>query len=244
MKVLYLDESGDHNLTIIDPLYPVFVLGGIIVDQEYAEGTMTEALNDFKSNLFGTTDIILHTSDIVRNRNGFERLSDRAFRAQFYLQLNELMRNLSYKVVACAIRKDKHLHRYGALARNPYLLSLDVLVERFCFEVGNTFRGGMIVAERRDPSLDHGLELAWLDLKIGGTHYLQANMVEHRVASLDLRAKKENLAGLQLADLVVSPIARHVLGKPDNEDWRIVEGKLRKDFRGRSEGFGLVTLPK
>jgi hypothetical protein len=244
MKVLYLDESGDHNLTIIDPRYPVFVLGGIIVDQDYAEDAMTVALNDFKLEVFGTTNIVLHTSDIMRNRNGFECLIDKSFREHFYLRLNELMRNLSYKVVACVVRKDKHLQQYGALARNPYFLSLDVLVERFCFELGNVFRGGTIVAERRDPTLDHGLEIAWLNLKISGTNYLQANAVENRVVGLDLRGKTENLAGLQLADLVVSPIGRHTLGKHDYEDWRIVESKLRRDAFGRTQGFGLVTLPK
>ena len=29
MKVLFLDESGDHNLSVIDPQYPMFVLGGV-----------------------------------------------------------------------------------------------------------------------------------------------------------------------------------------------------------------------
>ncbi len=38
MKVLFLDESGDHNLSVIDPQYPMFVLGGVIVDKAYAEG--------------------------------------------------------------------------------------------------------------------------------------------------------------------------------------------------------------
>jgi len=35
-SVMFLDESGDHSLTRIDPQYPMFVLGGIIVDREYA----------------------------------------------------------------------------------------------------------------------------------------------------------------------------------------------------------------
>jgi hypothetical protein len=33
VKVMFLDESGDHNLTVIDPQYPIFVLGGIIADR-------------------------------------------------------------------------------------------------------------------------------------------------------------------------------------------------------------------
>ena len=90
---------------------------------------------------------------------------------------------------------------------------------------------GVIVAEKRDPTLDHELEIAWLNLKVQGTRFTRAKAIDKRILGLNLRSKKENIAGLQLADLVVSPIGRHVLGKPDKEDWRIVEGKLRRDAR-------------
>jgi Protein of unknown function (DUF3800) len=66
VKVLFLDESGDHNLSAIDPQYPLFVLGGVIVDQDYADGELTEHLNAFKQALFGRTDMVLHTADLVR----------------------------------------------------------------------------------------------------------------------------------------------------------------------------------
>jgi hypothetical protein len=36
MHHLFLDESGDHSLTHIDPGYPVFVLGGILVADDAA----------------------------------------------------------------------------------------------------------------------------------------------------------------------------------------------------------------
>jgi hypothetical protein len=55
--------------------------------------------------------------------------------------------------------------------------------------------------------------------------------------------KADNVAGLQLADLVVSPIGRHVLGKLDKEDWTIVQEKFRRGARGQIEGYGLV-LPQ
>jgi hypothetical protein len=29
-KILFLDESGDHNLAIIDPQYPLFVVEGVL----------------------------------------------------------------------------------------------------------------------------------------------------------------------------------------------------------------------
>ena len=213
MKIMFLDESGDHNLAVIDPQYPLFILGGVIMDMDYAEGPLTTGLNDFKREMFGHTDIVLHTADITRNRNGFESLKDPAFRCKFYRRLNSLMRGLCYSVVACAIRKDHHLGRYGVAALDPYLLSLDILVERFCFDIDQGSTSGVIIAEKRNPTLDRQLELAWLNLKIQGTQYRRATAIQDRIFALNIRAKKDNIAGLQLADLVVSPIGRHVLGK-------------------------------
>jgi hypothetical protein len=244
VKVLFLDESGDHNLSVIDPQYPMFVLGGVIMEVDYAKGPLTDALNDFKRRMLGRTDIVLHTADIVRNRNGFERMKDPGYRAEFLEGLNDLMRRAEYRVVACAIHKSSHLSRFGLAAVDPYMLSLDILVERFCLDVGNVTRGGIIVAEKRDPVLDRGLDLAWLNLKITGTRYMQAHEIDNRIGGLLLRAKTDNIAGLQLADLVVSPIGRKVLGKPVKEDWRIVESKFRRSPDGRIDGYGLIQLPK
>ena len=244
MKVLFIDESGDHNLSKIDGQYPLFVLGGVIMEQDYADQALTDEMNALKQDIFGRTDMVLHTADIARNRNGFERLKDAPFRNRFYSALNALMRRLHYSVVACVIRKDEHLSRYGVAALDPYMLSLHVLVERFCFEIGSVAGGGVIVAERRDPTLDREMDLAWLNLKIQGTRYLQARTIDERVVGLNLRNKADNIAGLQLADLVVSPIGRHVLGKPDKDDWAIVHGKFRRSRSGRVEGFGLVVLPE
>jgi hypothetical protein len=205
---------------------------------------MTKAIQEFKLRLFGREDLILHTADITRNRNGFERLKETSFREQFYRELNELILSLDFRVVACVIRKDDHLSRYGVAALDPYLMSLDILAERFCMEIGNVNDGGVIIAEKRGATLDHELDLAWLNLKIQGTRYLRANAIEKRIIALNLRTKTSNLAGLQLADLVVTPIGRYVLGKQIKEDYRIIESKFRRNQRGVIDGYGLVVLPK
>ena len=49
---------------------------------------------------------------------------------------------------------------------------------------------------------------------------------------------------MQLADLVVGPIARVVLGKRTHEDYKIIESKFRRSREGRIEGVGLVILPR
>lgn len=242
-KVMFLDESGNHGLVKIDPDYPVFVLGGVIVDQDYANGELAERVHQFKRDLFGRDDLLLHTADITRNRNGYERMKEPEFRQRFYEQMNILMRDLEYQVVACVIKKDVHFAHYGYAAIDPYMLSLDILVERFCFELEDSQCRGMIVAEKRSPLLDRELDIAWLNLKIQGTHYVQAKTIDERILGLVSRHKQENIAGPQLADLVISPIGRFVLGKRVFEDWAIVESKLRRRG-GDYENAGLIVLPK
>jgi len=243
MKLLFLDESGDHNLTKIDDQYPVFVLGGIIVDRENLEN-ITSQIDKFKIELFGTKEIILHTADITRNKNGFEKLKDKTFRELFYEQLNRLITELDFKIIACAIKKKEHFAKYEFSAIDPYMLSLNVLVERFYMEIHQNNKKGFIVAEKRDRTLDHEIELAWLNLKIKGTRFLKGSEIEDRIEKLVLQDKKENNNILQLADLVVSPIGRFVLGKQTKKDFEIIKEKFRKDKNGKTGGYGLVVLPK
>jgi hypothetical protein len=229
-------------LAAIDRDYPVFVLGGVFVDRAYYRNELVPSVEQLKLNHFGRLDVILHTTDIIRARNGFERLTDPGARDRFYESLNQLMTDLEYTVIACAIRKDAHVKRYGEQAVDPYTYSLEMVVERFCHEIGDIEDGGVIFAEKRRPDLDDELDRQWKWFCDYGTDFIRAETVTERVVDLSSKSKKLNLAGLQLADLVVSPIGRHVLGKPDREDWPIVESKLRQ-VRGSYKGYGLKVLP-
>jgi hypothetical protein len=242
MKRLYLDESGSHNLARHDPDYPVFVLGGMIIADE-AEAEIRRLVDDFKQRLFGTTDLVLHTSDITRNRNGFEGPRDPAARLQFYAETNRLITSLDLTVVACAILKDELLARYGPLAIDPYMLSLAVLVERFCFTSAGDEPPGAIVLERRGRHLDRELVVAWQSLRLNGTRYLRPGTITRRIASFELRAKCAQDPGLQLADLVVSPIARAAIGRDTKADYDVVRAKMRRGPTGRVDGAGPVVLP-
>lgn len=245
---MYLDESGDHNLNPkrINPKYPIFVLGGVIVDRAYVRDQVEPALREFKRKHFGRDDVILHTVDMGRGGGDYAFLDDPVRRADFYNDLNALLQELDYKVVACVIDKLAHIAQYGSNAIDPYMYSLDILVERFCLELGLDVDGGFICAEKRGPSLDRELMAAWEDIRsTTGTGYKAAVVVDARIVAFDLRDKKPNLAGLQLADLVITPVGRHVTGRPEKADqvrWAVVESKLRR-VGGSYEGKGLVIRP-
>lgn len=238
---LFLDESGDHSLDKIDPQYPMFVLGGVLISA--ADYDRVDARwKQMKRELFGRDDIIIHTADLTRNKNGFERMKETAFRERVYNELNAVMAELPYQIIGCAVRKDDHLDRYGVSAIDPYHLSLNVIVERAYFAVGK--KGKLhIIAESRDTTLDRMLDVVFLELKISGTHYISATELNTLGIELHIRQKSKNISGLQMADLVVTPIGRKVLGKKLHADWQVIESKLYR-YRGKWDGAGLVVLPK
>lgn len=242
MKKLFLDESGDHNLIKIDMQYPIFVLGGVIIDDSYMP-ILNEKVDNFKDKLFGTKDIILHTADISRNKNGFENLKDTPFRTRFFEELNILMSELEYSIVACVIKKDEHIKQYSETALDPYILSLNVIIEKFCLYLKSNKEQGTIVAEKRDRTLDHELELSWLDLKIRGTKHLKGSVIEDTITSLATEHKNLNNNALQLADLIVSPIGRYVLGKKLKKDFDVIKSKLLLSSKENME-TAITILPK
>lgn len=246
MYVMFIDESGDHNLEVIDPQYPIFTLAGCIMDLDYHQEVAAPRLAQFKEALFGHANFILHTAEITRRKGEFSKLTDPVFRNEFYEHINRIISGLDFTVVACVIKKDEHLRQYGLAAIDPYHFSLRVLVERFVFflKEKDSSEPGFLVAEAREEHLDNKLKLVWMELRNSGTRYVSAQQIRrHLSADLVIRAKNKNVAGLQIADLVVSPIGRRVLGKPPKQDWQVVREKIRKGPAGNYAGYGLVILP-
>ncbi|MDY6793860.1 MAG: DUF3800 domain-containing protein [Actinomycetota bacterium] len=150
------------------------------------------------------------------------------------------MTELDYMIIACAIQKSKHLKKYGLAALDPYMLALHILVERLIFE--KKARGDKslahIVAESRGEILNSTLHLAWMKIRTSGTEYLSSSEVRRNITEhLDFRDKKDDIAGLQLADLIASPIGRKVLEKPINPhlSYQIPKGYLLALLNNASE---------
>jgi len=244
MKTLFIDESGDHNLEKIDKQYPVFVLAGVIFNNDYYNKTAKEAIKKFKLKNFGTDKIILHTADIYRNKKGFEALKDKRAREKFFDGIFKLLNSLNFEIVACGIQKKKHLLRYGIAAVDPYLLSLEFLVERFIFSLDDCKEKGMIIAESRDKQLDNQLELAWLNLKIKGTKFIEPSRITDKITDFRILPKSKNIGGLEIADLVVSPIGRKIMGKPEKDDFKVIKKKFRRNGSNKIMGHGLIVFPK
>ena len=242
-KILFLDESGDHNLQYISNDYPIFVLGGCIVEHNYYKKQLKPEVDNFKISFFKSKDIILHTRDITRNKGVFEKLKDKKTRNQFYDKLNKLMANLNYTVIASVIKKKGFMEKYS-YPMDPYVFSLEVIIERFIYSLKEDSSYGKIIAESRNEELDALIKNRFEYLKLQGTRFVSAKEINTLITSLRLVKKDRNINGLQIADLIVSPIGRFVLGKKTHKDFKIIERKFRRGNSGSYNGYGLVILPK
>ncbi len=241
-KILYLDESGTSNTEVIDENYPIFMLGGVVVDFDDLEYNKQQ-MNAFKKKYWQQTGIILHSNEIVRRKGNFAFLNQSAVWNEFLNDLNALMDNMKYQVVSCIVDIPRYRNKYGKKAFDPYEFALRILIERFIYSMGS-YEQGKIFAESRGIPLDTQIKMAFEKIKdTGAGCYIAGDEICSKIQSFEIKSKSENLIGLQLADLALPPLGRAYLGKPVRDDYKII---LSKCFHknGNVEGHGIVVIPK
>lgn len=240
---LFIDESGDHGLVNLDPDFPVFLLCGLLTSEENYENTRNN-INNLKKTFWGNKEVILHSRDIRKCEKEFQILFDIEIKRQFYLQLNAIIKNSAYRILASAIDKAKYIKTYGKLSNDVYELALSFIIERAIFsldEVVHTEKQLEIVIEKRGKKEDKKLEEHFQRLLARGTGFVDAERLKAVRTKIIFRDKKENINGLQLADLVAYPIARHVIEpKRANPAFDVLSSKI---YSKNGKRYGLKKFP-
>ncbi len=238
--IVYVDESGDHSLSSVDPDYPVFVLSFCIFRKDEYTKQITPAIRQLKFSTFGHDMVILHEMDIRRKRGCFSGFS-KEHREAFLDQLTRIIEAANFQLIAVVIDK-RGLKDHYSRPKHPYHLALKFGLERihqFLQEVG---QGGLlthIICEARGSREDLELELEFRRIRDGANFFRKQLPLE-----LILADKKSNSEGLQLADLTARPIGLSIL-RPDqaNRASTILESKFSRDKDGNKFGIGLKVFP-
>ena len=246
--IVYVDESGDHSLTAIDPNYPLFVLAFCIFHKRHYSEVVVPALQKFKFRHFGHDIVVLHERDIRKEKGDFNIFRSVDAHQNFLDELTTFIDESNFILVSCVIDKRK-LKRPGASeADNPYHYALRHGLEQlfgFIEEKGQTDRQTHVVVERRGKKEDQELELEFRRICDG------ANALGQELPfSVKFASKQVNSSGLQLSDLVARPIGMHIL-RPEqtNRAFDVLEKKFyceggRTLVGERYEGIGLKRLPE
>lgn len=256
---LYVDESGDHTYHALeDPAKRYLGLLGLFVETEVYRTRFQPALERLKQMHFPHSPdepVILHRKELVNRDGPFWRLRDAERERQFNQDFLECIATQDYGLILVVIDKKSHIERYGGAAFHPYHYCLTTLLERYCGFLNFFNAQGDVLAESRGGTEDLQLKQAYRNIYNGGTFFHDVEFFRRTLTSgeLKLKRKEANIAGLQVADLLVYPSKQDLLvqegciAEPGDvfgkEICARIEPKYnRRPSDGRVKGYGKVFL--
>jgi hypothetical protein len=241
----FLDETGDHGLAYIDRNFPLFLLCGCLISED-ALKNVESRINQLKRDYFKTTGVILHSREIRKCEGAFQILFDLDIKANFYKDLNAILGQGQYCIIGSGVNKEEHIKRYGKVADDPYALSLSFILERLIFYLKNKDKVSTveILLEQRGRREDNQLLAHFNSVLDQGTYYIDSQQFKARIRKLSFHTKRENIVGLQIADLCAYPLARHVINPQEPYiPFEIIRDKLYCSPEGQYLGWGLKVFP-
>jgi len=256
---LYLDESGDHSAKGIKAIQwdkRYLCLFGCSFDLELCHRKFAPSFHEFKTRHFGGDEddpVILHREHIKAKCGPFTILHDAEACRRFNEELLSLVNAASFRAFAVVIDKLGIETKYFGL---PYHVGLLALLERYCGWLRLEKSTGDMLAESRGKREDLQLKAAYESLLSGGTTYHPGRFFQSALTSkeIKIKPKSQNIAGLQLADLLAYPAKRKILYDSNlapaltgftREMAEVIEGKYNRKFStGQIDGYGKIRIHK
>lgn len=243
--IVYVDESGDHNLQSIDPQYPIFVLAFCVFHKRHYSEVIVPALEKFKFNHFGHDQVVLHENEIRRRTGQFNIFKSREHQLAFMKELTDIIEFSNFVLISATIDKRELVKNNPE--GNAYHIALALCMEKlygFLKEKGQQEKRTYIVVERRGDKEDDELELEFRRVCDGNNA-----LGFHLPFDIIFASKQVMSSGLQLADLVARPIGLRTL-RPmqENRAFETLQPKFYCEG-GRCavgegyEGMGMMVYP-
>ncbi|MDL1915871.1 DUF3800 domain-containing protein [Anaerolineae bacterium CFX4] len=229
----------------------------MIIDLNYVQKDIHPELEALKERYFDShpdDPVVLHRKEVMNRKYPFAALRDPKIEREFNTDLLTLLGQWNYTVVTVTLDKLEHKNRYSVWRFHPYHYCLHVLLERYVSFLEQVSSVGDVMSESRGANEDRKLKSSFEKFFDHGTDYLDVNRLQACLSSRQLKVKQKsnNIAGLQLADLLAHPsfksaLASHQNAKqPANFGGQIAQILLRsKYFRSRAgkiEGWGKKWL--
>lgn len=209
MRLVYIDESGGHDLSRPDPNYPVFVLAAAVFDPGRYVESFVPRVTELKIQHLGHDGHPLHEAEIRKRVGVF------GFEGELYRQA-AFMDALACLVsdFADAVHAQVMLPASGATGRAD-LWAAGRLVSALARLGGE---GSVLLLERRGRAEDDAMRqrLHQTALRLG------------LEVCVEFCPKSHAVPGLELADLVARPIGLHTI-RPwqSNRAFQLLQGKAR-----------------
>lgn len=161
-----------------------------------------------------------------------------------------------FTLIGICIDKLRLKHQYPD-PFHPYHLALDYVLQRYCGWLNHLNRAGDVMAESRGGAEDELLKSAYEHIWIRGDMQDKADFYQRVLTSKEvkLKRKSENIAGLQLPDVLARAVRDDILVEYghlvehmapfDSRLLAVVQEKYNRHlYDGRVQGYGKVLFPK
>lgn len=255
---LYLDESGDHTYKQLNDVASRYLgLLGVWFRQADEYVVFADDLEKFKRDIFGARPdkpVVLHRSDIINRKGPFGILCNTAVQQRFDEGLLGVIHRAKFRMVCVVIDKQTHSEKYTS-PFHPYHYCLTAMVDRYSGWLNYKSAVGDVMAEARGKEEDLQLAQAYRRVYESGTLMFSHEHHQKALTSHDIKiqAKRANVAGLQLADILAYPVKQAFLVEKgvttdpgDVFGKRVIEAAGTKfnqnEWRGQVTGYGKVWL--
>lgn len=257
---LYIDEVGNSDMTSSsnDLNHRYLNLTGIIIDLDHVKTDIHPQMEGLKQRFFNShpdEPIIFHRRELSRRLYPFKVLDDPQIRQDFDTALLNYFAQWQYHIITVTIDKLELQTRYTVWQYHPYHYCLHVLLERYVMFLEKSKVTGDVLAEARGGKEDRKLKESFTNIYNTGTQYVDASRFQNVLTSreIKLKQKSNNIAGLQLADMLAHPCYKSLLASHENQPQpagftskilSIIWSKfLRHSETGRVNGWGQKWLP-
>ena len=243
---LFMDESGDHNLRATYDGFPVFTLCGILMSEESYK-QLDIKFSTLKKELWGEKKIVFHSRDIRKCEKGFEVLFDLDKKKYFLDAINNVVKNLDYAIISATVEKERYAKKYVHKV-DVYDIALEFIIERTVFFLDDQVKFKGInnvelhaILEKRGDKEDLSLTRRYNQIRDLGTDYVKPQRIKTYFKSLTFGCKNDHNHGIEFADLIAYPIARHVIDpKKVNLAFDILSPKI---YQKNGKIYGMKVFP-
>ena len=256
---LYIDEVGNSDMnSSTDPNHRYLSLTGVVIDLDHVKQVVYTELEALKARFFSShpdEPISLHRRELVRRLFPFQALNDPETRQRFDEALLALLIKWEYRVISVVIDKQEHQARYTVWKYHPYHYCMHVLLERYVMFLEGEQLFVDVMVEARGGKEDTKLKESFTRVWEHGTDHIKSKRFQSRFTSREIKLKQKtnNIAGLQIADLIAHPSFRAMRqqrsGETPSLDFgtQIVQilknGKYLQSTSGKIDGWGRKWLP-
>jgi len=259
MYRLYVDEVGTDDLTHLEQDNHRFLsLTGLAMQVPHARDQLKPKFDWIKTTIFNhdpDEPLIFHRSDIVQRKRAFGVLNDDTKRDLFDRSIIRSMEGTDYRVISALIDKLGMMRQPRWENQHPYHYLMEILVEKYTQFLERHKAIGDIMPEGRKGKKDAALQAAFEKVMAEGTYYVSASRMNAAIPFKDLkfRYKPQNVAGLQLCDLLAHPSHMLMRGKMNHDvelgdfcqkvGTILWDQKYDRGSNGSILGYGMKWLP-